>query len=239
MIKTSTIEYQCDGQTFLGFGAFPDNKQQKSPVVLIGHDWTGRNEFACEKAKKFAEAGYVGFAMDMFGEARLGTSNEEKTALIEPLMHDRQLLRERLLVALTSACQLDEVDSDKVAAVGFCFGGLCVLDLARSGAPVRGVVSVHGLLLPPENSAVPASITSKVLALHGYDDPMVLPDQIDRFAEEMTALKADWQIHLYGNTMHGFTNPLANDPNFGAVYSKIADQRSRIAMDAFLKEVFS
>lgn len=236
--NNSLIEYTCHGQRFVGFCALPENTSRPAPLVLVAHDWTGRNVFAQDKAVQLASLGYVGFAMDLFGNGRQGKNNEEKMALMQPLIQDRQLLRERLLASLQAACRLQEVDSQKVAAIGFCFGGLCVLDLARSGADVKGVVSFHGLLGAPEIPN-PKTIHSKVLVLHGYDDPMVKPDAVNHFAREMTTLKADWQIHMYGNTMHAFTNPLANDPDFGTVYKKEADERSWVAAQNFLNELFA
>jgi dienelactone hydrolase len=131
-----------------------------------------------------------------------------------------------------------EVDAKRLAAMGYCFGGLTVLDLARSGADVRGVVSFHGLFNAPETSAG-ASISAKVLCLHGYDDPMVPPESVLALAAELTAAGADWQIHAYGNTLHAFTNPAANDPGFGAVYNADADRRSAQALNDFLAEVMA
>ncbi len=236
MLKTKKIEYS-DGDTLLeGYYAYEDDNEKK-PVVLIAHDWSGRNDFASQKAEKLAELGYVGFALDMFGKGVIGRTKEEKSALIQPLIDNRSALQHRMLAAFNTAKQLEMVDPKKVAAIGFCFGGLCVLDLARSGAEVKGVVSFHGLLHAPED-AVEHTIRAKVLALHGFDDPMVTPDQVIDFGEEMTHAKADWQLDMYGHTMHAFTNPQANDPAFGTVYSKQADTRAWTAMREFLKEIF-
>ena len=123
-----------------------------------------------------------------------------------------------------------------ITAIGFCFGGLCALDVARSNADAAGVVSFHGLLNAPGNTA--DEIKPKVLALHGWDDPMATPDDVKAFGEEMTKAKADWQLHAYGGTMHAFTNPQANDPDFGTVYDADADRRSWQAMQNFLTELF-
>jgi dienelactone hydrolase len=130
-----------------------------------------------------------------------------------------------------------EADASKVAAIGFCFGGLCVLDMARSGANIDGVVSFHGLLKAPGNTV--DKIGAKVLALHGWDDPMATPDDVEAFGAEMTKAKADWQLHAYGGTMHAFTNPAANDPDFGTVYDEKADKRSWASMRLFLNELFA
>lgn len=213
----------------------PSHKAAR-PCVLVAPDWSGRNDFACQKAVLLAKMGYVGFALDMYGKGHVGSTVEEKKALIEPLLADRVLLLERIQAAFEKAMQLAEVDNRRVAAIGFCFGGLCVLDLARSGASVRGVVSFHGLLNAPPKSAH-KTIDAKVLVLHGYDDPMVRPADVDAFCQEMTAAKADWQVHQYGHTQHAFTNPESHDTSMGTVYNEVAERRSLQAMHNFLDEV--
>jgi len=131
--------------------------------------------------------------------------------------------------------KLPEVNPQRIAAMGYCFGGLCALDLARTGVDIKAVISFHGLLNKAEQPSKP--ITAKILVLHGYDDPMVPPEQVIKFAAEMTALKVDWQVHMYGLTTHSFTNPLANDHTLGLQYNQIADNRSWISMVVFLKEL--
>lgn len=238
MIKKQAIEYKDGNVTCKGFYAFDDAVKEKRPVIMIAHDWSGCNEFARHKAEKLAELGYVGFAIDMYGDGKIGETKDEKIALISPLMDDRVKLKTRILAAFEAAKKLEMADSTRIGAIGFCFGGLCALDLARSGADVKGVVSFHGLLNAPEFANAP-HIKAKVLALHGFDDPMVTPDKLLAFTQEMTFAKVDWQLDVYGHTMHAFTNPQANDPGFGTVYNKQADQRSWIAMKEFLKEVFT
>lgn len=230
------IEYKDSDTLLEGYLAMPTNLSDKAPAVIVVHDWSGKNEFACQKADKLAEAGYIGFALDMYGKGILGETKEEKSALIEPLVSDRAVLQKRILAALETLKAIPEVDASKIAAIGFCFGGLCVLDLARTGADIKGVVSFHGLLGAAENIPTP-KIKAKVLVLHGYDDPMCKPEAVMEFAAEMTKAKADWQINMYGNTLHAFTNPLANDPDFGTVYDKQADTRSWVAMTEFFKEI--
>lgn len=238
MIKTSTLSY-FDGQHELeAFIATPAHAQAATPLptVLVCHDWSGRNQFACQKAEKLAELGFVGIALDMYGKGKIGQTNEEKIALMKPLSENRANLRQRLLAGFNMAKQLPYVDAHKIAAIGFCFGGLCALDLARSGAHLCGVVSFHGLLHAPQLST--PAIIAKVLVLHGFDDPMVEPSQVLAFAKEMTDHKVDWQIHMYGHTMHAFTNPAAHDKNFGTVYEAKADHRSWQAMQNFLQECY-
>ncbi|OGT53987.1 MAG: carboxymethylenebutenolidase [Gammaproteobacteria bacterium RIFCSPHIGHO2_12_FULL_42_13] len=238
MLNTQNITYQDGSATLDGYCAFDDNFPGKKPAVLVVHDWTGRNDFAMSKAEKLAKLGYVGFALDMYGHAKCGQTKEEKMGLMQPFMQDRSLLRQRILAALDAVKYHEAVDANRIAAIGFCFGGLCVLDLARSGANIKGVVSFHGLLNPPEN--LPSKkIIAKVLALHGAADPMVTIDQVAAFTREMTEAHTDWQIDIYGNVMHAFTNPEANDPDFGTVYNATADKRSWIAMQNFFTEILS
>ncbi len=237
-IITNTVSYM-DGDVVLeAFFAFDDAITTRRPAVLISHAWAGRDEFVADKARKLAELGYVGFALDMYGKGILGESPEQNMKLMQPFIDNRAMLQQRIKAALFAVKLLPWVDDSKIAAMGFCFGGLCVLDLARTGAELKGVVSFHGLFNPP-NNIHDTPIKAKVLALHGYDDPMVTPQQLIEFQDEMTKAGADWQVHSYGQTMHAFTNPVANDPGFGTVYQADADRRSRIAMQNFFAEIFA
>lgn len=231
----STYLYNHHEQELHGFLAYEESTEPK-PAVIIAHDWSGRNEFACEKAKAFARLGYVGFALDLYGQGRIGTTQEEKKALMSFVANDRYFLRERIRAAFDAVIAMPEVDTTRVAAIGYCFGGLCVLDLARSGVEVTGVVSVHGILDNPLPQK--SNIKAKILALHGYDDPMATPEQLNHFCQEMTLAKADWRVYQYGNTQHGFTNPKADDPKLGIVYNPTTAKRSWIALKSFLEEIF-
>jgi dienelactone hydrolase len=236
-IVSNTVNYM-DGDTLLeAFFAYDDAIDGRRPAVLINHAWGGRDEFVANKAVKLAELGYVGFALDMYGKGVLGSGPEENAKLMQPFVDNRALLQQRISAALSAVKLLPWVDDKKCAAIGFCFGGLCVLDLARTGADLKGVVSFHGLLGAPGNTEG-MQVRAKILALHGHDDPMAPPEQVLAFEQEMTRAGADWQLHVYGNTMHAFTNPVANDPGFGTVYQADADRRSWIAMKNFLEEVF-
>ena len=237
-IQTRTIDYQDGDVVLQGYLAWDDAVEGKRPGVMISHAWAGRSDFENTKAEELAKLGYVGFALDNYGRGILGTNTEENSALIQPFLDDRAMLQGRMQIALEVLKDLDEVDASRVAAIGFCFGGLCVLDLARTGTDIRGVVSFHGLFGSPGNTAG-NKIRAKVLALHGWDDPMAPPDQVVSLAEELSSMGADWQLHGYGNTMHAFTNPQANDPDFGTVYSPDADRRSWNAMQDFLSEIFA
>ena len=236
MIKERRVEYRHDGTLLEGLIAWDDGVKAPLPGVLISHAWAGRGEFECDKAKALAGLGYAGFALDLYGKGVLGQGPDENMKLMQPFMQDRARLQGRLKSALSAFQTQPEVDKTRVAAMGFCFGGLCVLDMARSGADVRGVVSIHGLFVPPGNTRG-KKIKARVLALHGNDDPMVPVAQVEEFEKELTEAGADWQIHVYGNTMHGFTNPQANDPARGVVYNAAADRRAWITLQNFLGEV--
>lgn len=236
-MRTQKIIYNDGGTELEGYLAYNADISKSRPAVLVAHDWSGRNTFACQKAEKLAELGYVGFAIDMFGKDVIGQTREEKAALIKPFAENRQLLLQRITAAYQAVKKIDNVDATRIGAIGFCFGGVCVLDLARSGANLRGVVSFHGLLHPPAN-VKKEKIVAKVLALHGHDDPMVSPENVAAFETEMTEAGVDWQLNIYGHTMHSFTNPNSNDKEFGTVYNPVADKRSWIAMQNFFTEVF-
>lgn len=233
-IQTRLIEYH-HGDTLLEGELVWDDARGPAPVVLVAHAWAGRGEFESGKAHMLAELGYVGFAIDMYGKGLSGTTTEECSALMTPVVSDRAGLQQRMQAALDTARAQPEV-TGPAAAIGFCFGGLCVLDLARSGADIAGVVSFHGLLMAPDNIEQP-KVLAKVLALHGYDDPMATPDAMMAFTREMTDSGADWQLHAYGQTQHAFTNPNANDPNLGTIYNPVAERRALASMRDFLAEV--
>lgn len=235
-ILTKNVEYRHDDVVLEAFMACEEGSDPR-PGVLISHTWAGRGEFEEDKACRLAELGFVGFAIDLYGKGVRGKSPEENRSLMQPLLDDREKLQRRMQLALEQIRKQKEVDAAKVAAMGYCFGGLCVLDLARTGADLRGVASFHGLFSQPGNTEG-NSVTARVLVLHGWDDPMAPPDQVVKLAEELTDLGANWQIHAYGNTVHAFTNPAANDADRGTVYDAIADKRSWQSLQLFLAEIF-
>jgi dienelactone hydrolase len=212
------------------------------PCVLIGHTWAGQSDAERATADKLAELGYVAIAVDVYGKGQRGehgtpTAMATNTALMTPFVQDRAMLRDRMLAAVEFAKGHSDVDASKVAVVGYCFGGLCALDVARSGADVRGAVSIHGIFSAP-NIGEQGPIKASVLVLHGWDDPMAPPEDVLALSKELTAAKADWQLYAYGHAMHGFTNPGANMPERGLQYSESATRRSWQAMENFLGEVF-
>jgi dienelactone hydrolase len=236
-MNTTNYIYHQGGEELHGFVAANQGTKSPAPAVIVAHDWSGRGAFACEKATMLSEMGYVGFALDMYGQAKLGTTTEEKSKLMNPFMENQSLLRARVRAALDAVRSLPEVDKQRIAIIGFCFGGLCALELARSGADIQGAVSIHGLLHQP-GTMKSEQIKAKILALHGYDDPMARPEQVKAFCEEMTQAEVDWQVHMYGLVQHAFTNPKAHDTKLGLIYNEKAAQRSWQSMTNFLKELF-
>lgn len=236
-LRNRIIDY-VDGDVVLeGRLAWDDRVSGPRPGVLVSHAWSGRSAAEDGKADRLAEHGYAALALDVYGKGRRGASPAENAALMQPFVDDRAMLQRRMQAALATLSAQPEVDAGRVAAIGFCFGGLCVLDLARSGASLAGVVSFHGLLSAPGNTDG-NRVNAKILVLHGWDDPMATPGSVLALAEELTALGADWQLHAYGNTLHAFSNPAANNPGLGTVYNADADRRSWIAMRNFLEELF-
>lgn len=238
-MKTDYIEYQ-DGETTLeGYLAWDETVSEQRPVVLIAHDWSGRREFACAAAETMVDLGYVGFALDIYGQGVFGKDGDTagNSALMTPFAEDRALLRRRMQVALDIVRGQPQVEPSRVAAIGYCFGGMAVLELARSGADIEGVISIHGLL--HQGDITNAKIVAKVLSLHGHDDPMGPPDRVLAFEAEMSDARADWQLHVFGGAKHAFTNPQANDKDLGTVYNDLANQRTQRVIADFLAELFT
>lgn len=232
--STQTLDYNYNNTALEAFVAIPETSKA-NPCVVICHAWAGRDSFVEQTACQLAEIGYTAVALDVYGKGVLGDTVEEKMALMQPLLENRAELQGRLHIGLESVQGLDSVDSSKVAAIGYCFGGLCVLDMARAGFALNSVISVHGLFAKPDNLSN-YEINSKVLALHGHLDPMVKPEDVGSFMQELDTAKADWQINSYGKALHAFTNPEANDFDLGTVYNKDIANRAWGAIVQFLGE---
>lgn len=230
------VEYSHGDLILEGYFACPPLDGEKRPGILIVHAWGGRDEFVEEKARALAGLGYAAFALDVYGKGVLGSGPEENSQLMAPFLADRALLRDRLLAGLACLREQPGVDESRIAVMGYCFGGLCALDLARCGADVLGAVSFHGLFMPPGLEQGP--IKAKVLALHGYADPMAPPESVVAFGKEMTDAGVDWQLHAYGGVLHAFAVPGANDPSMGVGHDARAERRSWRAMVDFYEEIF-
>lgn len=228
------ISYQEDNCDLEAFVAYPSEK--KCPLIILCHAWKGRDDFICEKAREIAQMGYVGFALDMYGKGILGKSKEENAALKRPFIENREKLQRRVIKAFEVASHLPFVDAARIAVLGYGFGGICALDLARSGADLKGAVIIYGHFDPPPQTLI-KSIKAKILVLHGFEDSIVPQQDLIRFGREMNAAGVDWQVHLYGGAMHAFATPGANDPAAGILYHPKAAERSWAAVRHFLNEV--
>lgn len=234
--RSQLWEYQDGGTVFEGYLVVPAEADGPRPCVLLAHEWSGLNEGMRRVADRVAGLGYVCFALDVYGRGVRGEQTGDNTHLMAPLMADRALLARRLLAGGAAASGLACVDETRLAAMGYCFGGLCALDLARASPPgLRAAASFHGDLRPPglgEQTAIAAS----VLLLHGWEDPVAPPADVLAVARELTEAGADWQLHAYGHARHAFTFEGAYMPERGIAYDARADRRSWAAMRQFLGE---
>ncbi|MFM7363763.1 MAG: dienelactone hydrolase family protein [Cuspidothrix sp.] len=236
-IKTKTIEYNQGNVVLEGYLAYNDAIKVKRPGVLVVHEWNGLQSYAKKRTEQLAELGYVAFAADIYGKGIRPKNPEQSSKQATIYLQDRKLLRERAQAALQILQQHSLTESKHIAAIGYCFGGSTVLELARSGANISGVVSFHGSLDTP-NPKDAKNIKAKVLVLHGANDPYVPEEQVQGFAREMRLGNVDWQLISYGGALHSFTNPEAKNNPQGALYNPIADQRSWQAMRQFFAEIF-
>jgi dienelactone hydrolase len=234
VIETTPLHYRDAEASLNGLLVRDAAVGRRRPGLLVIHGGAGLDEHARGRARRFADAGFVVVACDVYGDAVAG-DRERILRHISDLRADRDALRRRVQPAIDILLSHPEVDG-RVAAVGYCFGGMVALELARSGAPLAGVVSVHGSLgtLRP---AQPASIDARILVCHGALDPHVPMTQVTAFAEEMTSAGADYQVIVYGSAMHGFTHENATGQQPGVAYHAASDRRSTVAIQAFFDEV--
>ena len=237
-ITVMSVAYQIDGQPFEGRLAFDPSRGDPLPGLLMAPNWMGISAGAEEIAKSVAEQGYVVLIADLYGQAIRPGNADEAGAAMMPLKNDRALLRKRMWAAydMLKNQGLAQVDSNKLATFGFCFGGCCSLELARSGAPLQAAVSFHGNLDTP-NPIDAQSIKGAVLVLHGASDPLVPNEQLPVFEAEMNAASVDWQLTSYGGAVHSFTDPHANVPG-KMMYDAKTSSRAFTAMHNLLDEVF-
>lgn len=237
-VQTRIVEYKQGATVLEGYLAWDDAVSGKRPGVLLIHDWTGVGPYVEQRARQLAGMGFVAFAADIYGRGIRPATPAQAGKEAAKYKQDRPLLRARAEAGLAVLRTQERVDSRRIAAIGYCFGGTTVLELARSGADIAGVVSFHGGLDAPLPAA-PQAIKAKVLVLHGGDDPFVPPAEVSAFQDEMRKSGADWQFVAYGGAVHSFTNPAAGkDPGQGAAYNESADRRSWEAMKSFFSEIF-
>jgi dienelactone hydrolase len=240
-IVTKTIEYK-QGETvmegYLAYDSATPQKDAKLPGILIVHEWTGINDHIRQRAEMLAKLGYIAFAADIYGKGIRPATSAEAAKTAGAYKNDRPLMRARVAAGLETLKAQKLVDQQRIAAIGYCFGGTTVLELARSGADIKGFVSFHGGLSTPTPQDA-KNIRGKVLVLHGADDPYVKAEEVAAFQNEMRTAGADWQFVSYGNAVHSFTNRAAGSDNSkGAAYNEKADTRSWEAMKIFFAEIF-
>ncbi len=236
-IITKDVEYY-DGNTLLqGYLAYDNSKSSLSPGILIVHQWKGLTDYEKMRARQLAEMGYVAFAADIYGKGIRPSSPEEAGKEAGKYYSDVNLFRERVTAGLNELKKQVQADPDKIAAIGYCFGGGAVLELARSGADIKGVVSFHGSLKSPDPGA--GKIRCRISVQHGAVDPYVPEEDVIAFKKEMENGKVDYVLTEYSGAVHAFTMESAgNDPSKGACYDENADKRSWKAMKTFFDEIF-
>ena len=237
-VRGEALEYH-DGETVLeGYLAYDDALSAPRPGVLVVHEWKGLNEYAKRRARQLAQLGYVAFAADMYGKGILAKDHAEAAARSGVYRNDRHLMRQRAHAGLAVLRAHPRVEADRVAAIGYCFGGTTALELARSGEPLRGVASFHGGLSTPSPEDA-RQILGKVLVLHGADDSFVGPEEVAAFETEMHSAGVAYRLIRYPGAVHSFTVAEAgNDPSTGMAYHAEADRQSWEALRRFLEDVF-
>ena len=235
-IDQNDIAHEFNGES-LESVLVTDGSGQALPGVILIPTVMGVTDLEIGFARDLVGRGYNALVADIFGKKFRGAERDTMFGEMNRLGSDRAALRERLLSILDLASGQQEIDHGRIAVIGFCFGGKCALDLARSGADIAGAASFHGLFDPP--GLPPQPIKAKVVAYHGWDDPMVPPEAVVALASELTEAGCDWQIHAYGHTGHGFTNPRASDLGIdGVFYTQAAARRSFASLYLFLDELF-
>ena len=239
-MTTQTVTYTDAGVTLKGFLAYDEKQTGKRPGILVMPEAFGLGKNAKGRAQRLAdELGYVALGGDPFGDGKEFSDLQEAIKVAGALMADPAKFRARARAGIDKLASLPQVDPNRLAAIGYCMGGTFALELARDGAPLRGVVSFHGGL-QTQRPAEPGKVKAKVLVCHGSDDPMIQTAQVNGFVDEMTKAQADWQLVSYGNTVHSFTNPDADGTMMpGIKFNKQSDARSWVALRNFFAEVFA
>lgn len=238
-IKSEPVEYRHGEAVLEGDLVYDDAVQVPQPGILVVHEWMGLGDYTKRRAKQLAELGYVALAADMYGKGVYAKDHEEAAKLSGALQSDREAMRGRILAALEVLKSFPRVDASRVGAIGYCFGGMTVLELARSGADVDAVVSFHAPLQTP-SPAQPGAIKAKILVCHGAEDPHVTQEQVKAFEQEMRQAVADYRLIQFPGAVHSFTVPEAgDDSSTGVAYHQEADRRSWEAMVQLFNAVFA
>jgi dienelactone hydrolase len=236
-LVTKTVEYQQGDTTLEGYLAYDDSFTGRRPGVLVVHQWMGLTDYEQNRAVMLANLGYVAFCADIYGKGVRPQNYQDAGAEATKYKTNRALLRLRVNAGLAKLKQNELVDTNRIAAIGYCFGGTTVIELARSGAALNGIVSFHGGLDSPAPTDG-KNIQCKVLVCHGADDPFEKPEDLAAFESEMRAANVDWRLIMYGGAVHSFTQPMADGSLPGAKYNERADKRSWQDMKQFFAEIF-
>lgn len=235
-IESSEVNYQHHDTKLQGYIAAPKDNNSTKPAILVVHDWMGLSDFTKNKANQLADLGYISFAVDIYGEGIRPKNSKEAGKLASFYKDDRKLMRERTKSAYDLLVKQNNIDPNNIYIMGYCFGGTVALEFARSGAILAGAVSFHGGLETPTPEDA-KNIKGRILVLHGLADPLVPPDEVEAFKNEMKAANVDLTFIGYPNAKHAFTNPNAKNSKDSPIgYDKDADQKSWAAFLKFLKE---
>ncbi len=238
-IVTKSIPYLHESTELEGYLAYDDSLQGKRPGVLVVHEWWGLNDYARHRAEQLAALGYVAFALDMYGKGKVTNDPKQAAEWAQKLYSNLTLLRQRAGAGLQVLVKEPNVDPGRIAAIGYCFGGTTVQQLAYSGADLRGIVSFHGSLIAPSEEEAKA-VKAKILICHGAADPLTSQEALQNYLAGMGKSHLDWQMVFYGGAKHSFTNPDADKAGMEAFgYNKLADQRSWVHMKTFFDEIFA
>ncbi len=236
-VRFRNVDYQQDGVSFQGYLAWDDSVEGKRPGVLVVHEWWGLNDYVRERARQLAEMGYVAFAVDMYGSEKVTTHPAQAQEWMTQIVSNVAAWQARALKGLEVLRADEHVDASRIAAIGYCFGGATVMQLAYAGADINGVVSFHGSLPPAPDEAL-GRIKTHILVAHGSQDAFVPAERIAKFQSQLDKAGADWQMTIYSGTRHGFTNPGADAYGIDNLrYNASADRRSWAAMQRFFDEV--
>ncbi|MDM8558487.1 dienelactone hydrolase family protein [Candidatus Parabeggiatoa sp. HSG14] len=242
VVKGEQVDYTADGVTLKGYFAYDDSIKGKRPGVLVVHEWWGHNEYARKRTRMLAELGYAALAVDMYGDGKIASHPNEAKKFMMEVIKNMDKGKARFVAALDILKKQKTVNPDKMAAIGYCFGGGVVLGMARAGVNLAGVASFHGSLAT-KNPAQLGKVKAKVLVLHGNDDQFIPPQQVKVFKEEMENAKVDFEFVGYPNVIHSFTNPDANlfakKFNLALAYDAVADKASWEKLQTFFKQIFA
>ena len=238
LISKNLLDYHDNDTIFEGFVSYPKNNTYKRPGILLIHEWTGVGNFVKSKAIELAKMGYIAMCADIYGKDVRPQSPEDALKVSTIYKNDRLLLRKRLVGALNELKKIKHVDCKKLAAIGFCFGGMAALELARESSEIKGAVSFHGSLNTPEEFKA-KNLKSKILILHGAEDPLISQSEVLDFINEMKDAQADWQMNIYGGAYHSFMNPESGDNRqIGIAYNEKIAHRAWSQMQLFFDEIF-